>query len=461
MTAEAPDRVAVAEQIYARRTNFSPYAVLSLCPGGSEVTPQTPLNIARQNYMRLSLLVHPDKLRGYDKATEVFQLLVRAFEQVANPMKGGLQAAAPRPAAKRAPRSPAKPKAKSVAKPAAKKNPAKRRAKSDSEASDESESEDTSASGSDGDDEEDEDDDEIDYAAVGAPVADSSEIQDRWLNATDLSKRNADCVRSIIKCPKCSDRWQPDDNRLYTLFMGYGHKIHCQTCLLKFGTATAIHVCPHCNHNHEYDPSTYHQQQSCVRCRRSFGYMMYRVDSSIIAAVNQQNAAEAHAMAAQEEREARRNARHGGGDEDKLLQLVGQCIIDEQCPLCYKEVHRDHKSHVRACMSSDGAGKAKTPKVRSFIINDEKPPKKKVSAPRAKAVAPAKRGLSTKAKPAAAKPKSAKPKPKAARNARAKKRRARSSSEESSEEDDDPLGLFASESSERKSQRKRKRGADE
>ena len=59
---------------------------LGTVTGSPPITKSTPSNIMRKAYLKLSLLLHPDKLGSiYDGATKVFQALVRAFERLSSP----------------------------------------------------------------------------------------------------------------------------------------------------------------------------------------------------------------------------------------------------------------------------------------------------------------------------------------------------------------------------------------
>ena len=54
--------------------------------GAPRISKQTPLAIMRKAYLKLSLIIHPDKLgRSYDQATKAFQALVSAFDRLSSP----------------------------------------------------------------------------------------------------------------------------------------------------------------------------------------------------------------------------------------------------------------------------------------------------------------------------------------------------------------------------------------
>jgi len=54
--------------------------------GGGLISKQSPINMMRKAYLKISLLIHPDKLgRSFEQATKAFQALVRAFERLSTP----------------------------------------------------------------------------------------------------------------------------------------------------------------------------------------------------------------------------------------------------------------------------------------------------------------------------------------------------------------------------------------
>eukprot|EP00039_Didymoeca_costata_P003332 m.66905 g.66905 ORF g.66905 m.66905 type:complete len:567 (-) comp11846_c0_seq1:272-1972(-) len=60
-------------------------AILNLSSPATPLTSKSPVAALRKAYLKLSLVLHPDKLRGFDKATVAFQGLVRAFERLSSP----------------------------------------------------------------------------------------------------------------------------------------------------------------------------------------------------------------------------------------------------------------------------------------------------------------------------------------------------------------------------------------
>ncbi|MDP2061056.1 MAG: hypothetical protein Q8J97_15035, partial [Flavobacteriaceae bacterium] len=182
------------------------------------------------------------------------------------------------------------------------------------------------------------------------------------------------CRRTPVACPGCKTAWQPDDQKHYTLFMAFGMKIFCQTCLLQYGWATALHACPLCQKPADYDPSQYDKEVSCGKCKGAYGYSFFNVTPQLVRDVRAKEAAAEAAAARKAEREERA-AKKGRGDTgaEDIDLLIGQCMIDNSCPLCKKEVKSKHRLHVVECAKVPAAQRvvAKTPQVRKFVVDDE------------------------------------------------------------------------------------------
>ena len=59
---------------------------ISTTSDAARITKQTPLATMRRAYLKLSLIIHPDKLgRSFDQATKAFQALVSAFDRLSSP----------------------------------------------------------------------------------------------------------------------------------------------------------------------------------------------------------------------------------------------------------------------------------------------------------------------------------------------------------------------------------------
>ncbi|CUG90840.1 Hypothetical protein, putative, partial [Bodo saltans] len=283
---ESVDRAELLSSVQRYKTSYERDVlhILNLAPGMPAVHPETPVAEARRNYMKIAALIHPDKFTSTPAlqatATEAFQVLVKGFEffassnfrKAAEAAKAKPKAAKPKPAP-----NPKKEAKKKEDKP--KTVPPKKSAKK--ALLDDEESED--------DDNEDDDDDESnDDESDGCDNSDDDTMTAIWSETLappprsvkevlTRNRTNDGCLRTTVKCPRCASAWQPDDNKQYSLFMGYGLKIHCQLCLLLYGCATATHVCS-CSKSFDYDSSLYDSKVTCTgKCKKSFGFMYYPV----------------------------------------------------------------------------------------------------------------------------------------------------------------------------------------
>jgi hypothetical protein len=78
----------IARKILELGENDDHEAILNLGnkSGTEKITRQTPLNVMRKAYLKLSLVIHPDKIgRIFEGATRSFQALVKAFERLSSP----------------------------------------------------------------------------------------------------------------------------------------------------------------------------------------------------------------------------------------------------------------------------------------------------------------------------------------------------------------------------------------
>ncbi|EPY34474.1 hypothetical protein STCU_01566 [Strigomonas culicis] len=413
------EAVAIANDVI--QANGSPFATLSLAPQLPPVTPQTPLAEARRNYMRLAALIHPDKLgSAFARSTEAFQCLVRAFECFANPkerakaaaeLQRAQKVASPKKAEtktekRKAPREAKLTKEKKAVQPKAPKAKRAAREASSSAAEDEEES-DLSTVASESEEDDAAHADLADRLAERPPAVSTSRtpIGDARLGGV--------YVQTNVGCPQCRSKWDPDSRQQYSLFMGeWGKKIHCQTCLFRFGSATALHSCPHCTCPFDYDASLYDTTIICKRCKATIGFPYAPVSQMAIDQVRHDEWQEERARAERDEREQRLRARHGGvsADEEKTEMLIGQCMVDEQCPLCHRRVKSKHRLHVVDCLKGTPAPAAgdeavkETRKRPRTIIGATKlaapaPARaKRVPAPRLRKAAPAKKKAQRKRK---------------------------------------------------------------
>lgn len=465
------DIVALAKGVLA--ADGQPFQTLSLAPGLSPVTPDTPVAEARRNYMRLAGMIHPDKAKDvFDKATEAFQCLVRAFESFADPKARKAAAAAAQPPARdkgkgsktlkttRGPRhdhggtATAETKAPRTVKGKGKKavaaeKPRRRSRKKSSESDDEDSSEDT-------DDDETEDESEDDEG-LGAGDAEPSVSTSR--TPIGPPRTGGVYTETTVGCPHCRTRWEPDAKPQYSLFMGpWGKRVHCQLCLFVFGSATALHGCPHCTAVFDYDASMYDTTVHCAKCKKEFGFPYYPVNQHLIDQIALEDWKEQRERERVKEREARMKARRGGkepdDDEEQLALLVGTCIMSEQCPLCNRRIKSQHRAHVQECRrltpearkSGDGGATAKAARRPSSSSSKQAAAAKPPSGPRSRKAAVAEVASAPRANNAApaavAKPKGPAPQtagkraPAAAPPRPKKRRRADSSEDESGSEEE-------------------------
>lgn len=368
------EAVQIAKSILA--ADGQPFVILSFAQGFAPVTPETPVPVARRSYMRLAGVIHPDRLQGsFDRATEAFQCLVRAFECFADPKARKRAAAAAQKKSKVESRVPtaadgrkakAAPPSSTISRPSASQlmrqanskagaAPAVRKrratAEGERESGSESEAEDDDASEASAADEK----------AWEALAATNTEPEVST-NRTPIGQPRLGGLHqpTTVGCPKCRSLWEPDSRPQYSLFMGHwGKKVHCQLCLFQFGCATALHGCPHCSAPFDYDASMYDTVQTCQRCKRQFGFPYYPVSQHLIDQIALEEWRERMERQKTSEREARARARHGGGGsdeatatEEKMELLVGTCIMEEECPLCHKRVKSKHRAHVEECMAT-------------------------------------------------------------------------------------------------------------
>eukprot|EP00796_Vickermania_ingenoplastis_P004005 gene4005-2860_t len=310
-----------------------PFATLSLAEGLPPVTASTEVQDARRNYIKIASMIHPDKLKIFSRATEAFQCLVRAFECFADPKKrqevsrhtARGNKAAPKADRKRT-RAVKEPTTSKKAKPAGKGRRPQRT---------------------------DEDDD------------DDGEGWDAFLHqdeppAVSTSRKPIGEPRvggvyreTLIGCPQCGSRWEPDSKPQYSLFMGkWGRKAHCQLCLCRFGSATARHSCPHCEAPFTYDASMYDQTIKCKgKCKKTFGFPYFPVNQALIDQIALDEWKLQKEKEKASERDRRAAARSGRGksavdpEQERLQLTLGACIMDSECPICGKRVTAKHRTH--------------------------------------------------------------------------------------------------------------------
>ena len=386
----------------------------------------------RRIYIKMSVKIHPDKLRKFPDATKAFQALVRAYELCCKP---DLR----------------------------------------EEESDDSRDDDESD-----DDESDDDDDEDEEVVDEAPVvtrgsrgmaptsyaeADSDEDfedddgvaprgkkkpaaaqkkpaaqkaaaaaaakkkkkptakkkaprQRRRRSSAAKTRGEAEERRTGVDCPRCRSPWGDHlkgegQEGLYTEFMRGARQVTCTSCLFEFGCLSAGHSCPDCKAAFEYRPQAFDSCHACSRasCGARFSVARFALsraakagEADRAAEVSRRTKAEASSRARAERAE---RAREGDADDEAALLELGAFIVSEECPRCGKIFTSGHKKHLAQCkgaQASRGAKKRKGPWLVGNASNkdgDYKSPaaKKPAAATKRKPAAAAKK------KPAAAKKK--------------------------------------------------------
>lgn len=291
---------AAALRILENKTD--PLAVLGAATG-RPIVAGTPASAVRMAYMALAALIHPDKLGPkFAQATEAFQVLVRSFDAFAS---GKVPKARAGTASSR--KTPKAPK-------------------------------------------------------VDAPTAAVEEVERKPASKRTV-RSDVARVRTPMSCPRCDTPWVPDTPVQYTLVMQHDVKIHCETCVLEYGWPTALHGCPHCRRVTDYHPDMFDGVSTCNGCHKQFAYEHHDVNPRILAQVEAKREAAERDEKDRRDREARAAQRAGRQDAgSELDMLVGQCIIDEQCPVCRKRVASKHRAHVEMCQSRPAVTPA--PRVR-------------------------------------------------------------------------------------------------
>ena len=85
---DSVDPIAVARRVLELGEVDDYEGILNIAtpPGVSRITSKTSVALMRKAYLKLSLVIHPDKLgRSFDQATKAFQTLVTAFDRLSSP----------------------------------------------------------------------------------------------------------------------------------------------------------------------------------------------------------------------------------------------------------------------------------------------------------------------------------------------------------------------------------------
>ena len=388
----------------------------------------------RRVYIKMSVKIHPDKLREFPEATKAFQALVRAYELCCKPdlredesddsRSGGDEsdddqeeeagddesddddeAAAPEAAAPAAPRA---------------------RAKAP-----------TSYAEVDSDEDLDEDSDEDEApkkrAPKRAPKAKAGKQPPRKKKPPKAKKKKAprqrrrrstaantrgDAAerRTGVSCPRCSSGWGDHlrgegQEGLYTEFMRGARQVSCTSCLFEFGCLSAGHACPDCSAPFEYRPQRFDAAFVCSRksCGATFSVARFALSRAAKAGEADRKADESRkrkAEAASRARAERAEKLRDDDDDEAALLELGAFIVSEECPRCGKLFTSGHKKHLATCrVATKPAGKLKG----AWLVGSTSSRDGDYVAKPRKPAAAKKATVSKAKKPAAAKPASKKP----------------------------------------------------
>ena len=388
----------------------------------------------RRVYIKMSVKIHPDKLREFPEATKAFQALVRAYELCCKPdlredesddsRSGGDEsdddeeeeagddesddddeASAPEAAAPAAPRA---------------------RAKAP-----------TSYAEVDSDEDLDEDSDEDEApkkrAPKRAPKAKAGKQPPRKKKPPTAKKKKAprqrrrrstaantrgDAAerRTGVSCPRCSSGWGDHlrgegQEGLYTEFMRGARRVSCTSCLFEFGCLSAGHACPDCGAPFEYRPQRFDAAFVCSRksCGATFSVARFALSRAAKAGEADRKADESRkrkAEAASRARAERAEKLRDDDDDEAALLELGAFIVSEECPRCGKLFTSGHKKHLATCsVATKPAGKLKG----AWLVGSTSSRDGDYVAKPRKPAAAKKATVSKAKKPAAAKPASKKP----------------------------------------------------
>ncbi|KAJ1407020.1 hypothetical protein B484DRAFT_456666 [Ochromonadaceae sp. CCMP2298] len=267
----------------------------------AQITTASPVPQMRKLYLKLSLVIHPDRLgKKFPDATRAFQTLVQAFERLSSPeiieeVEASKKKGAPKPAA--------------------------------------------------------------------------------------ISRSNEGCFRTRVCCPRCKQPWNEgslDGNPDYCYnFLMTGLKQYtCSTCLCEFGCMTAIHKCPQCKKDVEYEPGLYHQKTTCGRSCKPFGFMMYHVSDRVMKETKQSVKEELLRRSKAKEAKLRRANRSASrtGDSGEAAFSLG---LSDVCPRCGEDFtefgnEEDQRMHLMECSDTKKQGDFKAKKDKEGQKKQEK-----------------------------------------------------------------------------------------
>ena len=179
--------------------------------------------------------------------------------------------------------------------------------------------------------------------------------------ATSIARSNEGCFRTRLCCPRCKQPWNEgtldgNPDYCYNFIMTGLRQYTCSTCLCEFGCMTAIHTCPHCKKQFEYNPSDYHKKIMCGNktCKKEFGFWMFHASDRVIKETKQSVKAEQERLIKAREAKLRR-AKRSGGDQlsAETTEAAFMMGLSDVCPRCgedFAEIpEEEQRMHLVEC----------------------------------------------------------------------------------------------------------------
>jgi curved DNA-binding protein CbpA len=179
-----------------------------------------------------------------------------------------------------------------------------------------------------------------------------------------ISRSNDNCFRTRVCCPRCKQPWSEgsldgNPDYYYNFLMSGLKQYLCSTCLCEFGCMTAVHKCPHCKRQFEYNPSDYHKQINCGHnsCTKKFGFYLFpasdRVMTEMKLNVKQEQEQRLRAREAKQRRAARSN--RGTPLTAKEQERSFMMGLSDVCPRCGEdftemEDEEEQRRHLMECV---------------------------------------------------------------------------------------------------------------
>jgi hypothetical protein len=273
--------LSVAEKVieYGENEDYEKILNIAATNDSEQASVNSPLSLLRKLYLKLSLIIHPDRIgnKHAATATKAFQAVVKAFEYLSNPASHTVS------------------------------------------------SDETSSSSS--------------RRTRGATAAPENPLQISRSNENCYRTRIL-CPRCKLPWNEGSLDGNPD--YCYNLIMSGLKQFTCSTCLFEFGCMTAIHLCPFCKKSFYYSPKDYHSQLTCPRenCCKKFGFYLYHISDRKIKELKQSIKDEILTKIKAKEtkqRRAQRFEKRTGGSSDLTSEEKEKAFLlglSDCCPRC-------------------------------------------------------------------------------------------------------------------------------